>query len=737
MVSKAAFAFDMAADEAGRAFGEIRSAFGIETIEQLKAVGDTINYLSNTMGANAAQIVDILRRAGAAAKQFGLDAKSVAVFGAVLKEQGFSTEVIGTGLSTVLQRLQMLNEQAREALNIIGMTAEEFQELKRKSPEEALIKLLEGIKRLDKETQAQVLYKLFGLEHSDEMAGLLNNLDRLKQKLSEIRAGKYTGSMDEEVKKLMQTTWAQFQVLKNQLQNLAIAIGSLLIPPLKTFVELLASAVKPITDFIQAHQTLAKVLVYPVVGIGLLLTALGSLAVAVGWIGRNFIDGAKFILDWTTKLKTSALWARITAFATMPLGEQLKLLNTRLKALALLSWSSLKNLHGWIKSLTLAFWRANIAVVKFTVATLRLQTVEQVKGALTALITVIGNLRKAIWSFIVTNPYLLAFAGIALFIYKFWSPIKAFFSGFFEGLKEGFAEAFAPLKPILSPIINAVKILFGWIGKILKPLDDTEGKFQNIALAGKALGYAISKLIVLFAKLAIPIVNIISIFTQLGSAIVDGLVKGIKKAATKPVEAIKEVGKGILNGFKSLLGISSPSKLFMQFGHFLNEGLGLRLLKSLGLVKSAIGKVASLLHLPKITPQVSIPKLAFEGLKALTLPVTLVASLLSPISALSLPVKQVEKRESTKLERIVQVEKILQAERVLRERFSSEKLVRERTFEKTPVLPSINVQVTINNLTVGNREDVPAVAKEIAGITKAELWRMLKELYEELDRKRY
>lgn len=36
--------------EAGKAFGEIKNAFGIPTINMLQDVGDTINYLSNTMG---------------------------------------------------------------------------------------------------------------------------------------------------------------------------------------------------------------------------------------------------------------------------------------------------------------------------------------------------------------------------------------------------------------------------------------------------------------------------------------------------------------------------------------------------------------------------------------------------------------------------------------------------------------------------------------------------------------
>ncbi len=57
MVSKAAFAFDMLPEEAGKAFGEIKNAFAIPTIQALQEVGDTVNYLSNTMGAAAKDII--------------------------------------------------------------------------------------------------------------------------------------------------------------------------------------------------------------------------------------------------------------------------------------------------------------------------------------------------------------------------------------------------------------------------------------------------------------------------------------------------------------------------------------------------------------------------------------------------------------------------------------------------------------------------------------------------------
>lgn len=146
MVSKAAFAFDMLPEEAGKAFGEIKNAFAIPTIQALQEVGDTVNYLSNTMGAAAKDIIDILKRVGATAKAFGIEAKYAAVFGAVIKEAGISSEETATSFRTLLTRTQAMDKGFLNVLSAIGMTKDEFMKLKQQNPSEALIKVLDAVK---------------------------------------------------------------------------------------------------------------------------------------------------------------------------------------------------------------------------------------------------------------------------------------------------------------------------------------------------------------------------------------------------------------------------------------------------------------------------------------------------------------------------------------------------------------------------------------------------------------
>src|SRR5690606_8848631 len=60
---------------------------------------------------------------------------------------------------------------------------------------------------------------------------------------------------------------------------------------------------------------------------------------------------------------------------------------------------------------------------------------------------------------------------------------------------------------------------------------------------------------------------------NVGKDLVKGLIKGIKEMTGKAIEAITGVVGGVINKAKSLLKISSPSKLFEQYGKWTGEGL--------------------------------------------------------------------------------------------------------------------------------------------------------------------
>lgn len=97
-------------------------------------------------------------------------------------------------------------------------------------------------------------------------------------------------------------------------------------------------------------------------------------------------------------------------------------------------------------------------------------------------------------------------AGGAL-VYKYWEPLKAFFSGFFDGLLSGLAPigqsiatAFAPvvdfLAPIVVPVLDTiggwVKSAVSWFGDLLTPIDAASQTTAAFGEAGKACGQVVA-----------------------------------------------------------------------------------------------------------------------------------------------------------------------------------------------------------------------------------------------------
>ncbi len=136
---------------------------------------------------------------------------------------------------------------------------------------------------------------------------------------------------------------------------------------------------------------------------------------------------------------------------------------------------------------------------------------------------------------LLTNPITLIITAIAFagyLIYKHWKSVKEFLSDTFNAISQGFRKllkVFLYLNPITTPIL-AFKKLYSYLKSI----------------------------------------NLYSV----GKEILKGLAKGLMDSAALPIKVIKDVAGGIVSKVKKFFGIKSPSKVFMEIGYFLTEGLG-------------------------------------------------------------------------------------------------------------------------------------------------------------------
>ncbi|WP_166739054.1 phage tail tape measure protein [Alkanindiges illinoisensis] len=167
-----------------------------------------------------------------------------------------------------------------------------------------------------------------------------------------------------------------------------------------------------------------------------------------------------------------------------------------------------------ITKLSLMFWLLSKAADKFginlpnrfTLITRGLRLLIQNFGFLArnALPLVLAGLRMLAVG-LLTNPLTLIITGIAvaaLLIYKYWAPIKAFFTGFWEGLTSGFsatrliisdffdsiAPAVEPIKPVWNWLVDKFTIFKGVLGEIFTPFAATNDQLQTANQAGQTFG---------------------------------------------------------------------------------------------------------------------------------------------------------------------------------------------------------------------------------------------------------
>lgn len=111
----------------------------------------------------------------------------------------------------------------------------------------------------------------------------------------------------------------------------------------------------------------------------------------------------------------------------------------------------------------------------------------------------------------------------AVLVYKYWQPIKAFFTGVWQGISEAagptlgaIGEALKPLKPLWDAIASGIGAVFHWIGQLFQPFQATKEQLDGATSAGKTFGQA---LVGAFELITWPIRTNIKLIMWLGETI--------------------------------------------------------------------------------------------------------------------------------------------------------------------------------------------------------------------------
>lgn len=168
-------------------------------------------------------------------------------------------------------------------------------------------------------------------------------------------------------------------------------------------------------------------------------------------------------------------------------------------------------------------------------------------------------------------------------INKIWEGIKTIFTGVLQAITGFVKGAWNNIKTNTVTIFNAVKTFITNIWNGIKTFFTTtlsnlvttaKDKFEEVKGAIKdKMSDAVKVVSEKVSEMPGKVVEKVSEMVSAGKDLIRGLIDGIKNMAKGAIDAITGVVDGVVNKAKSLLGIKSPSRVFMAVGGYIGEGL--------------------------------------------------------------------------------------------------------------------------------------------------------------------
>lgn len=363
----------------------------------------------------------------------------------------------------------------------------------------------------------------------------------------------------------------QLENIGEQVKGVKLQLGAALIPALSAATEKISKVIDKITKWVQENPELAATIGNIAMTTGKWIAILGTAAIAIGSVAFIILQFRKAF-----RAMSDAVTIGISIFKNIK--------NTFLVVD--------KAMKGYTKTQKLA----TVATKLFNKA-LKANPILTIISLIIALGAVVYSVIKiAAWFKKLWDAIVGIFKAAWEAIKKVWSTVTGWFSNLWGGIKAGAGKAWEGIKNTINKAREGVQKAWGsvkgWFSNLwgnvksgisnawggikdwfsnLQPVEWMRGAWENVGTFFENLGPR---------------------FYEWGKNLLQGLWNGITSMVDKIVEGMKNIGRRIANGFKSILGINSPSRLFAEYGLNITQGLVVGLDRGGAIVENATEGVA-------------------------------------------------------------------------------------------------------------------------------------------------
>ena len=503
------------------AFGKTAASGVANVTKATLAAGAAI---AGTVTAGAASTASAADNIDKASQKMGLSAEAYQEWDFILQHSGSSIDAMSRGMMT----LQNAAAGSAEKFEALGLTQEQVASM---STEELFSATIEGLQGMEEGAERTALAQELLGGAAKELGPLLNTTAEdtaaMKEQVHELG-----GVMSDEVVK----SGAAFQ---DSLQNMQTVFGGLKNTMMSSFMPSMTKAMDGITAIFAGDKG----------GVKMVTDGIRDFVKNIKNVVPQFMEAGKDILQ----AFVGAITESLPELAEVALEVIMSLFNGIIDNLPQIIDAAMQVVSTVIQTIAEMLPQIIEAGVQL-IATLANSLAEQ---APTLIPVILDGLMAMVNALIKNAPELLK-AALTL--------IKALATGLVNYIPELIKEAPTIINALINGLLDMIPEIIGCAGELL------------VALAGgliKAIPDLVKSIPKIIAAIAGGLLEGVKKIGEVGARLVEGLWNGIGDKVEWIKDKIKGFGKAVLNGIKSFFGIASPSKVMMQIGGFMGEGLGI------------------------------------------------------------------------------------------------------------------------------------------------------------------
>ncbi|HGT2665007.1 TPA: phage tail tape measure protein [Raoultella planticola] len=457
-------------------------------------VGDVLVGTFTRSSTSLRDLGETMKYTGPVAAGLGISLERTAAMIGVLASNGKRGSDAGTAIAASLTNLAAPSTAAQKALKELGVSVSTSAG-KMRPIEDVLRDLYGSLKKYGQVDQVSFLKDIAGQEALVGLQALVRAAGEggLQKLIAELR--KVQGESAATAKKMSDNLGGDLSNLSSAWEGVRIQVEETTDGPLRSLVQWLDETISRVTVWVKANPRLAQTLLLVGGGALALTAALGALSLAAGILIGPL---AKLQLGFTVLTGGRGLLGTVAAFRTLGTAAGPAMASMRGWPVVI---SGIASGFGRISAimpairagLMGAFLAPGAALASLGkslgMLLLRLTGLPALWGMITGAVSVLGGAL----SFLLSPIGLIgaAFVAVGLLIWRYWEPIKAFFSGFFTGVWQALTplrSAFSALAPVFSALGSGIKAIWEWFKNLLTPMQTSKDTLDKCASAGETFG---------------------------------------------------------------------------------------------------------------------------------------------------------------------------------------------------------------------------------------------------------